>query len=266
MRIEVEPGVDIHYVDLGPATAAPIVFLHAFGFMHRSWERQIADLCGDFRTVAIDLRGHGLSSKPAVGYSPSRLAADVGAVLDHLGLRDVTLVGWSLGGAIAVRTVAQDATRIGRLVLVGPYGPLPIAHPENPGAITEDAKAAVLLALGATPEDFRWTTVQSMPKVPYTQAVQLELFAQASHCPAWAGAQLAAALFDDDFRDDAERVSLPTLIIQGRADIHVPEGRIREYERRIKDSRVEFFEESGHSPNIEEADRFNKAIRVFIGN
>src|SRR5438046_2236665 len=99
--LEVHPGITLNYIDVGPRDAKPVVLLHAWSFNHRVWGRQINSLSTNHRVIAVDLRGHGASSKPAAGYEPADVSRDVEMLLDHLDLRAVALVGWSLGGAVA---------------------------------------------------------------------------------------------------------------------------------------------------------------------
>lgn len=116
----------------------PMVLLHALGEQRSSWEAMRAAFEPSFRVVAIDLRGHGESSWPGV-YSFELMAADVRGVLDHMGLDRVTLVGHSMGGAVAYLLAQDQPARVDRLIVedapppfqrdrtapVRPEGPLP---------------------------------------------------------------------------------------------------------------------------------------------
>ena len=106
-------GVRLHVVEAGNPIGRPIVLIHGMSQCWLSWSRQLdSDLAKDFRLVAFDLRGHGLSDKPREGYADSRLwADDVKAVIDALDLDHPILCGWSYGPLVIldyVRHYGED--------------------------------------------------------------------------------------------------------------------------------------------------------------
>lgn len=262
--VETEPGVEIAYRDVGPGTAPPIVLLHAWGFHHAAWDRQIRAWSDAFRVVAVDLRGHGASAKPGHGFTPDRVADDVLAVLDHLDLRGATVVGWSLGGAVAVRAAARRSDRIARLVLVGPFGPRYVASDDNPHGAPAEEVAGVLGFEAVAGEEFRYGALLAMPKEPYSEPVRTALFAQMLQAPSWAAGRMLREFTAADFRPDLALVRVPTLVCQGRADGFAPAERVQGYVDGIEGARIEWFEESGHSPHLEETDRFTTVVRAFV--
>ena len=92
-------GVQLHVVEAGNPAGRPILFIHGFSQCWLAWSRQMnSDLADNYRLVAMDLRGHGLSDKPRDGYADSRLwAEDVNAVIQALDLYQPVLCGWSYG-------------------------------------------------------------------------------------------------------------------------------------------------------------------------
>src|ERR1700730_10956863 len=105
MNIEADSGVSLFVQDIGEGR--PVVLLPGLFMSHTVWDAQVCELMAHARTVCIDLRGHGQSSKPASGYDIARHISDVAAVLDDLDLMDVVLVGWSFGGGVAFGLVGQ---------------------------------------------------------------------------------------------------------------------------------------------------------------
>jgi non-heme chloroperoxidase len=97
-------GVKLHVGERGDQEAPAILFVHGWSQCHLSWLHQFTDdLAGEFRLVAFDLRGHGMSERPAEAsaYTEPRVwSADVAAVIEQRRLRDVLLVGWSHGGFV----------------------------------------------------------------------------------------------------------------------------------------------------------------------
>ena len=115
-------GGTLEYRMVGPADAdgPPVVFVHGFLVDSTLWDPVAAQLaaCG-IRSVLVDwpLGSHRTAMNAEADLSPVGVARMINEVLDALGLRDVTLVGNDTGGAICQLLLADDATRIGRLVL-----------------------------------------------------------------------------------------------------------------------------------------------------
>jgi 3-oxoadipate enol-lactonase len=116
-------GVRLGYRDSGDAAGAPVVLLHGTGSSSRTWDRFAAHLTAQGRrAVAVDLRGHAASGRPA-DYSLTAIRDDVLGLLDILDLRDVALVGHSVGGYAALAAALHSPDRIVRLVLEDPAAP-----------------------------------------------------------------------------------------------------------------------------------------------
>jgi pimeloyl-ACP methyl ester carboxylesterase len=116
-------------VDDGGAGGLPVVFVHSFAGSKAHWSAQLAMLRKTRRAVALDLRGHGQSERPAGGdYAVESLAKDIASVADGLGLQRFVLVGHSLGGAASIAYVGAHPERVAGLVLVGAPGKTPPAQ------------------------------------------------------------------------------------------------------------------------------------------
>ncbi|MFC6725770.1 alpha/beta fold hydrolase, partial [Halobium palmae] len=105
-------GVSLHVAETGDPDGRPILFVHGYSQSHRSWTRQFeSSLADEFRLVAPDNRGHGLSEKPRGGYDrPDLWAAALRAVVETLDLDDVVLDGWSYAGLIVLDYLASHGT------------------------------------------------------------------------------------------------------------------------------------------------------------
>jgi pimeloyl-ACP methyl ester carboxylesterase len=112
----------------GDPGAPPLVLLHALGEDASSWDAVAARLAPYFSLLALDLRGHGASDWPGT-YSHELMRDDVVGVLDALDLRDVVLVGHSLGGVVAYLVAIQDPGRVARLVVEDVVPPFPSVRP-----------------------------------------------------------------------------------------------------------------------------------------
>ncbi|MGH6655787.1 MAG: alpha/beta fold hydrolase [Actinocrinis sp.] len=129
--IEVD-GVRLYVRDEG--SGAPLVLLHGFPFDSRIWDRVSGLLSDEFRVIRLDLRGFGRSQAPRDGYSTPRLAADVLAALDVLGVRTFTLVGHDWGGWIGYELALTAPERVRALIIVGAVHPWRLKRESLPNA------------------------------------------------------------------------------------------------------------------------------------
>lgn len=112
----------------GPLT---LVFLHYFGGSALEWQAVMDELSGQYRCLAIDLRGHGDSDAPATGYSVPDMADDVIKLLRTMAVDDFVLVGHSMGGKVALALASQKPAGLQSLVLLAPSPPVPEPIPAN---------------------------------------------------------------------------------------------------------------------------------------
>ncbi len=115
--------IELYYEDHG--AGAPIVLIHGWPLSGAAWEKQTAALvAAGHRVITYDRRGFGRSSKTGVGYNYDTFAADLDAVLAALDLRDVSLVGHSMGTGEVTRYIGTRSTaRLRRVALIGTLGP-----------------------------------------------------------------------------------------------------------------------------------------------
>jgi esterase len=93
-----------HYLEWGSPEAQPLVFLHGSGLTAHTWDLVCVSLCGDYRCIALDMRGHGDSEwSREMDYSARAHCEDVAALIEHLALADPVVIGHSMGGGVAVR-------------------------------------------------------------------------------------------------------------------------------------------------------------------
>lgn len=120
LRVTVAPGVSLALDDWG-GNGRPVLFLHATGFSRGVWRpmcRAFLARNPDCRLLALDLRGHGDSSKPPAPYLWSQFVDDLDVLCSELQLRDLVICGHSVGGATAVMFAARRPELVAGLVLV----------------------------------------------------------------------------------------------------------------------------------------------------
>src|SRR5262245_10567419 len=115
--VDLPTGVRLRYREHGARDGPAILCLHGYTDSSYSFSRIMPLLPPAFRTVTLDQRGHGESSRPVGGYTIGDLAADAAAALDTLGIAGATVVGHSMGSFVAQRLALDHPERVQRLVL-----------------------------------------------------------------------------------------------------------------------------------------------------
>lgn len=134
--------VRLHVEDSG-GTGRPVVLIHGWPLSAGSWEAQVPVLkAAGYRVVAYDRRGFGRSDKPADGYEYDTLADDLAGVINDTDLRDVTLVGFSMGGGEVARYITRHGEeRLRSVVFAAAVPPYLLQTPDNPEGPLTQSKA-----------------------------------------------------------------------------------------------------------------------------
>jgi pimeloyl-ACP methyl ester carboxylesterase len=258
--LQTADGVRLRYCDRGEGDP-PIVLVHGWKGSHRLFDASIVRLERSRRIVAFDLRGMGESDKPRCDYSFDELADDLSFVLRELDLRDVTLVGWSMGVTVALRHQEVGGERVGRLVLVN--GPLRLTRaPDFPHAMTAAQLDGYLDELRdgwpASERAFQAATV--LDPAP---AVVDWLYAIALQTPLDVALRVVRQQARLDMRDAVAEARVPVLAAYARADPYYPTSLAHDIARRARDGRAVIFDHSAHCIPIEEAERFCAVVEGF---
>ncbi len=262
------PGSVVNYVEIGEGQ--PILFVHGISGCWQNWLENLPHFGRAHRAIALDLPGFGSSPMPAWEIDMpayGRLLRDFCA---QLGLEDVTLVGNSMGGFIAVEAVTERPQRFERLALVSAAGIINTWNPEERATIT----AYAWKKLGPTVADRgRWIVshprsrqLALAPFFRYPNRLGAELLLEqlegGARCPAFGPA--LTALIRRDVRERLAAIEMPTLVAWGLEDRVIPAAAAISYHRRIPQSRLEIFERTGHLPQLEQPARFNALLEEFL--
>lgn len=262
-------GARIAFDDSG--SGRPLLLLHGWATHAGFFGPQRAGLADGFRVIAVDLRGHGRSRRPAERPTIEQLADDLRTLLDTLGLEDALAVGWSMGAMVLWRALLDGAApRLAGMVVVDMAPRVLNADDWTlglPGSQSRRPTAQVLDAMAAD-----WAAL--VPRVA-RRLFAAGLETERADLTAWAAAQIRdndpaamAALWGSltaqDFRARLPGLTLPTLIASGALSRLYPpqtavwlEAALGGAARRVT------FARSGHAPHLEEPELFNRTIRDF---
>jgi pimeloyl-ACP methyl ester carboxylesterase len=263
--------VEIHFDDLG--AGQPVVLIHGWPLSSRSWENQLPALIDDgYRVITYDRRGFGASSQPWNGYDYDTFAADLHALLEHLDLTNVTLVGFSMGGGEVARYIGRyGADRIGKAVFAAAVPPFLHLSDDNPDGGIDDAtltgfhdglRADRVAYVDAFVTGFfsvrdRHDLV-SEPTRQYNVAIAAAASAKGT-------LDCTTAFTTTDFRGDLAKFTIPTLVIHGDSDAIVPfEVSGKRTADAIPNSKLVLVPDAPHGLNVTHADTFNAELLAFL--
>lgn len=263
--IEVAANVRLHITDAGEGKS--IVLIHGWPLSDEMYEYQYNDLINNnFRVIGITLRGFGKSDKPYGAYNYDVHAADIKKVLSELDIEDAVLVGFSMGGAIAVRFVSSyKSAHISKLVLAGAAAPIWTQRDDFkynlPQSAVDDLIALNYKDRPKLLADF--AKIFSATETSLNEGIGNWLNGIGLSASSHATAECLFALRDTDLRADLKKIAIPTLILHGKKDKICSFDLAEQMKAGIPNSRLIPFEKSGHSLFLEETDKFNAALVKF---
>jgi non-heme chloroperoxidase len=269
--LTVKDGTQIFFKDWGKG---PIVVLcHGWPLSSDSWESQMFHLATHgCRVIAHDRRGHGRSSQPSEGNHMDQYADDLAELLEHLDVRDATLIGFSTGGGEVARYIGRHGTkRVRKAGLISAVPPLMVKTDQNPDGVPLSVFDGFRQAFLADRSQF-FRDVASGPFFGYnrpgakpSQGVIDFWWLQGMMGGHKNTYQCIKAFSETDFTGDLAKFDVPTLIIHGDDDQVVPIDRAgRASARLIKDSKLIVYEGAPHGITDTHKDRLNADLLAFV--
>ncbi|MDE2134919.1 MAG: alpha/beta hydrolase [Alphaproteobacteria bacterium] len=258
---------------LDQGTGAPLLLVHGWALHGGFFLPQIQALCQRFRVIVPDLAGHGRSSRAAGPFTIRRLADDLHALLERLGVSDVLAVGWSMGAMVLWDLMARHgAERFG-------------------GLAVEDMTPRILNAPGwqfglsggydgeadkhfqsAMRRDWAGHVAAFAPRI-CARGLQKERSALIERAAVEMAANAAGAMADlwasmvaQDYRTALRSIPVPALIAHGALSQLYPAQTAEYLSAQIPNAHRIVFPRSGHAPHLEEPERFNLAIEEFAAS
>jgi 3-oxoadipate enol-lactonase len=250
--------VALHAVESGSGES--VVLVHAIGCDNRMWDSLAATLCGHYRVIRIDVRGHGHSPVPQGPYSLEELAGDVVTLLDQRGIERAHWVGLSMGGMIGQAFALGHPGRLHRLVLANTtssYGPEgQKVWDARIKAVNEGGMASIVdMVMSRYFSDaFR----QSHPDMVKTYRERV------AATPAAGYVACCAAIRELDFTRDLGRIRARTMVIAGEKDAGTPPAMSEEIARHIPGAQLAVIPGAAHLSAVDSAGDFNALVRAFL--
>jgi pimeloyl-ACP methyl ester carboxylesterase len=267
-------GVRLSLHDAGQGH--PLLMLHGWSQSAAMFRYQIEQFSSVTRVIAPDLRGHGLSDKPAFGYRVASLARDVNHLLDQLGVDSADMLGWSMGASVLWSFIDLfGSRRIRKLVLVDEPAcvvQLPGMNANEiveAGAIFDLAGLQGLIAGLLGPESLavRRAFLDGMLSKHPNEETRQWLMSESLKMPPTCAAALLLDHATQDWRDLIPRIDVPTLVVGGESS-HVNPLSQKWIASRIRSSRLAIIsaqERGSHFPFIENPTLFNRLVGEFLG-
>jgi pimeloyl-ACP methyl ester carboxylesterase len=261
-------GLRLHAREWSKGDGPPILFIHGWSQNHLCWAKQYEGaLADEFRLVAYDLRGHGMSETPLEPehYTDDKLwADDVAAIIEGLRLDRPVLVGWSYGAFVIcdyIRAHGQDgiaainfvegAVKLGETAFGTLIGPGFIDH--FVGATADDLPTNI----GAMRSFLKVCASKPMHDEDFETALCWNILV-----PAQIRANLAARELDCD--DVLRALTVPLLVTQGRADTVVLPAMAEHVLATCPTAEASWYDGIGHLPHLEESERFNRELAALV--
>jgi len=257
-------GVEINTVDKGNGEA--LVFLHGFTGSHADWTDQVGKTTDQYRTIAVDHRGHGQSSAPESesAYSIKIFADDVYAILSKLGISRCCLIGHSMGGFMSLQLAVDHPELVRGLVLVDTSsGEWDVV----PGYAEFKQKLHHLAQTEGLEAAFEYDATQNPPRVEkFKKHPELKEVARQKVLNTSLNGYIHVSNSFQKWAPVTDRlhgIKVPTLIVLGEEDAGFvrPSKIMNEH---IAGSELVVIKNAGHNPHEEETEAFNEAFLDFL--
>jgi non-heme chloroperoxidase len=268
--VTTKDGTVLYYKDWG--TGPVVMFSHGYPLSSDAWEYQMLFLAQrGYRVIAHDRRGFGRSSQPGHGYDFDTFADDMATLIDALDLKDITLVGHSMGGGEVARYIGRHGQkRVAKVALVAAVTPFLLKTDSNPNGVPKeffDGFRAAVLA-----DRSQWNMDVTMPYYNFnrpgakvSEGVRQEYWRQGQTTGIQAAYHAIGAFSETDFRPDLAKISVPALIIHGSDDQICPiELTGKPAAAIVKHARLAIYEGGSHGLLLTEKDKLNADLLAFL--
>jgi pimeloyl-ACP methyl ester carboxylesterase len=276
-----EDHVKLYYEDRGQGK--PVVLIHGLTASRRHFKKQIPALSRNYRVIACDLRGHGDSDRPMDGLTLSRLAKDLNELIAHLDLRDITLVGWSLGAHVIFEYIKQfKCNNLSKIAIIDMAPKILKGEDWAYGLLTHEENLFLMSVMSGNWEQYSAVLIPWLFNQSHVEP-GVNIFTDADF-PwkdelAWLHAEarrntphvilfLWISMMMQDYRPQLAEIDVPCLLAWGRESNYYGQDNYTYMQAamvRSPEVTVVPFEGCGHALHIQDPERFNRTLMSFIG-
>ncbi len=257
--------LDIAYLRNAEANPGDtIVMVHGFGANKDNWTRLADQLTDDFNVYAIDLPGHGDSSKPLdLGYTLDEQTEHLAGILTALGIDRFHMMGNSMGGAITALFAARYPERIKTAVLFDPAGIF-----EHESELVDLVREGDNPLIPSKPGDLKRLMDFALEEEPFVPWPILGVLEDKAIANQDINRVIFAAIrdsgFESAFRQQITRIQDPVLVVWGKQDRIIDYRNGALFVEAIPDARLELLDGIGHAPMLEAPERSAQLFRTFL--
>lgn len=258
-RLQLDSGPQLEYLEHGPRGGPTLLLLHGITDSWRSFEPVLPNLPAHWHVLALTQRGHGGSDKPVGTYRTREFADDAAAFVRALALPPVVVVGHSMGAANAMRMAIDHPTLVRGLVAAGAFA----SFGDKPDLV-DFVRSIIEPLTDPVPRDLAQAFQQDTLARPVAPGLLDTAVNESVRVPAHVWRAAFAALFEDDFSSELNRIAVPALLVQGHADAFVPESDTQRLLQAMPHARASVWAGAGHAMHWEDPARFAEELARFV--
>lgn len=264
--VKLDSGTKLYYEDQG--TGQAVIFLHGVMMSSTFFHKQVPYFSEKYRMITLDFRGHGQSSKVEYGHTVAQYARDLKLFIEKLDLRDVIIVGWSMGAFVAWDYVDQFGTENIKALTVVDQSASDFIWPDPDwefGAFDLGAIKDLMQSIQEDQNGFNSNFIHGMYKEQPDPTEFEWILQEMNKLPSSIESTIVCNQALVDYRKTLSKVNVPTLICFGSTGFF-PVAAGKYIQDRIPGSQLVAFENSSHLLFLEETEKFNQEVDTFISS
>lgn len=264
--IKTNDNVKIAVEDINPKGNKTVLFIHGWPLNHKIFEYQVDILSKiGIRCISVDIRGFGQSDCPASNYSYDRLAQDIYAVISSTKPKNLTLAGFSMGGAIAIRYMSLfKGYSVSKLALFSAAAPIFTKRPDYPYGMTKDAVDTLIEQAYKDRPQMVSDFAKKFFAKPHSEDFKTWIKQICFSGSGIGTIETAISLRDEDLRTELSTIKIQTGIFHGKLDQICPYSFALILKEAIENSTLYTFDNSGHGIFYDELEEFNYKFIDFL--